>query len=146
MTPRRKDSLLIATAFVAILGAGFGLGNLLGPHRAAAPESQPPIAPLESLEEETLAALRKALDLTPDQESRIRADIRRTSRAIHATRHRALFEYHRHMLDLHDQIAPGLTPRQQDILRKNRKKLQDTIENRFPDLLEHLESGPHEES
>jgi len=36
MTPRRKDSLLIATAFVAILGAGFGLGNLLGPHRAAA--------------------------------------------------------------------------------------------------------------
>lgn len=133
MNARSKELVLIGVALLAILGAGYGLGNLLNRDR---PVEVPPSVSLTSLEAETLAALREALSLTKEQELAIEPDLAATSEEILQVRKRALFEYHWKILELHDKLTPKLDPAQQEILQGNRKKLQETIERRFPNLLE----------
>lgn len=137
MSSRTRDLVLIATALIVILGCGFGLGHMVGSRQVAVP----PVVPVRSLEQETLASLRSALDLTPAQEEAIRGDLQAVTREVFDSRERTVLEYHLHMVRLHDRIAPKLDQRQQEILMKNRERLKLTIENRFSDLLEELESG-----
>ena len=140
MNPRTRDLLLIAMALLVILGCGFGLGHLVG-SRGAAP---PPVVPVGSLEQETLESLRSALGLTPEQELLIRGDLQEVTREVFDSRERTVLEYHLHMVRLHDRIAPKLDQEQQEILMKNRERLQLTIEKRFSELLKELnpdESG-----
>jgi len=127
-------------ALLAILGAGFGLGSLVANRRPVA-EPAPPSVEVDKLETETLEALKKSLNLSPEQEAEVRPAVRSTARGVLDTRQQALLEYHRHMLRLHDEIAPGLTPDQQEILLKNRRLLEDTIEKRFSKLL-NVEDAP----
>jgi hypothetical protein len=93
------------------------------------------------LEEDTLAALRSKLGLTPEQEQLIRGDLQDVVREVFDSRERAVLEYHLHMIRLHDRIAPKLNQQQQEILMKNRERLQLTIEKRFSDLLKELKPG-----
>ena len=134
MNSRSRDVLLIVVALLAILGAGFGLGSLVANRRPAA-NPLPPSVEVATLEDETLAALRKALNLKPEQEARLRPAVHDAAQRVLDTRSHALLEYHRHMLRLHDEIAPGLDPEQRKILLRNRQLLEDTIEKRFPMLL-----------
>lgn len=130
--------MLIATALIVVLGCGFGLGHLVGGRQAA----PPPVVPVRSLEQETLASLRDALDLRPEQEEAIRGDLQAVTREVFDSRERTVLEYHLHMVRLHDRIAPKLDKRQQEILMKNRKRLQLTIEKRFSNLLDDLGTDP----
>ena len=132
MNTRSREIVLIGVALLVILGAGYGLGNLLSRDRTVAP---PPSVSLNNLEAETLSALREALALTSEQELAIEADLSETTAEILQIREQALFEYHQKILALHDKLAPRLDPDQQEILRDNREKLEETIERRFPDLL-----------
>jgi hypothetical protein len=135
---RTRDLLLIATAMLAILSSGFGLGSAFAPPRRLPP---PPEVPLGNVEEATLSNLREALQLTPAQEDAIRADLSETSDQIRGTRREALLHYHLLILDLHDRIGPKLDPAQQETLRKNRQLLQATIEKRFESSLDDLRSA-----
>jgi hypothetical protein len=126
---------VITTALIVILACGYGLGHMVASRRGA---ELPPVVPVASLEEETLVSLRAALDLTPAQEELIRDDLRAVTGEVFDTRERAVLEYHLHMVRLHDRIAPKLDKRQQEILMKNRERLQLTIENRFSSLLREL--------
>ena len=137
MSSRNRDLVMIATALIVILGCGFGLGHLVGSRQEAAP----PVVPVRSLEQETLASLRSALDLTPAQEELIRGDLQAVVREVFDSRERTVLEYHLHMVRLHDRIAPKLDKKQQEILMKNRERLQLTIEKRFSNLLDELEAG-----
>ncbi len=137
MNSRTRDLVLIATALIVILGCGFGLGHMVGSRQTA----PPPLVPVRSLEQETLASLRTALGLTPKQEELIRGDLQAVTREVFDSRERTVLEYHLHMVRLHDRIAPKLDKDQQEILMKNRELLQLTIEKRFSDLLDELESG-----
>ena len=67
MTHSLKDSLLIGTALLTILGCGFGLGRL-------SPVATPPVAPTvpaETISDEVLISLRNSLHLTTGQEKEI---------------------------------------------------------------------------
>ena len=102
------------------------------------------MVPVGSLEQETLESLRSALGLTPEQELLIRGDLQEVTREVFDSRERTVLEYHLHMVRLHDRIAPKLDQEQQEILMKNRERLQLTIEKRFSELLKELnpdESG-----
>ena len=134
MIARTKDGLLILLALVAILGCGFGMGRLVG--NAPTVSSDPPSVTIDELEVRTLLSLRETLDLTPAQEAALLPEIHSASEAVMATREQAVRDFHLHMLQLHDQVAPLLNPRQQEILRENRQKLQDSIDQRFSSLLE----------
>ena len=136
MNQRSKDTSLIAVALIAILGCGFGLGKQFAPRKPA--NGGPPKVALADLEEGAFAELKKALALTADQEDSIRSEIAGTKDEILATRKRAMFEYHLHMLRLHDKIAPKLDDEQRRVLNINRKLLQTTIEKRFPKMLNNL--------
>ena len=131
MSSRIRDLVLIATALIVILACGFGLGHMVGSRQVASP----PVVPVGSLEQETLAALRAELGLTPAQEELIRGDLQAVIREVFDSRERTVLEYHLHMLRLHDRIAPKLDKKQQEILMKNRERLQLTIEKRFSNLL-----------
>lgn len=134
MKSRSRDLLLIVVALLAILGAGFGLGSLVA-KRTPVADPAPPSVEVDKLESETLAALQNSLGLTAEQEAEVRPAIRNTARKVLDTRQQALLDYHRHMLQLHDEIAPGLTPEQQKTLLRNRRLLEDTIDKRFSTLL-----------
>lgn len=142
MNSRTRDLVLIATALIVILGCGFGLGHMVGA-RGVAP---PPVVPVGNLEQETLASLRRALGLTPEQEELIRGDLQAATRDVFDSRERTVLEYHLHMVRLHDRIAPKLDKKQQEILMKNRERLKLTIEKRFSGLLDELEPGDGKEA
>ena len=134
MNASTKDAVLIIAALVVILGAGFGMGRLAGPSTSSS--SAPPSVTVDELEVKTLLSLRETLDLTPQQEAALLPEVQATSKAVMDTRERAVRDFHQHMLDLHDRLAPHLNPRQQEILKENRSKLQDSIDQRFSSLLE----------
>ncbi|NNC88030.1 MAG: hypothetical protein HKN82_06160 [Akkermansiaceae bacterium] len=139
MSAALKDYVLITVAMVVILGCGFGLGHLVASRQAPA-ASPPPTVEVMTFEEETLASLRTALGLSPEQERLIRDDLRATAKEVFDTKERAMFEYHLLLLQFQDRIAPKLDPGQRKLLRKNGERLQLVIQQRFSDL--NTEAGP----
>jgi hypothetical protein len=128
MTHSLKDSLLIGTALLTILGCGFGLGRLSpGAHTPVAP-----IAPAESISTEVLDSLRNSLDLTPEQEKEIAPELESLGTEILDSRRQALLRYYQELLKFHTDIAPKLNPRQQSLLEANRKLLEKEFLTRFP--------------
>ena len=128
MTHSLKDSLLIGTALLTILGCGFGLGRL-SPSSSSAPA---PTVPAETISEEILTSLRESLDLTPEQEKQIAPQLDVLGAEILDSRQAALLRYYQGLLKFHDDIFPKLNPRQQTLLEANRKLLEKEYLNRFP--------------
>jgi len=128
MTRSLKDSLLIATALLTILGCGFGLGRF-SPRNEVPPA---PTAPAESISDEVLISLRESLDLTPKQEKEIASELSTLRTEILDSRRAALLRYYRSLLNFHHEIAPKLNPRQQSLLEANRKLLEKEFHQRFP--------------
>lgn len=128
MTRSFKDSLLIGAALITILGCGFGLGRLAP--REAAPAA--PTAPAETIGDEVLVSLRNSLDLTTEQEAQIAPDLDSLGSEILDSRHDALLRYYQGLLKFHTDIAPKLNPRQQSLLKANRKLLEKEFRSRFP--------------
>lgn len=128
MTHSLKDSLLIGTALLTILGCGFGLGRL-SPIASSPPA---PTAPAETISDEVLTSLRESLDLTPEQEKEISPELQSLGAEILDSRRSALVRYYQELLKFHNDISPKLNPRQQSILEANRKLLEQEFQNRFP--------------
>jgi hypothetical protein len=121
MTHPLKDSLLIGTALLTILGCGFGLGRLW-----------PATAPAETISDEVLNSLRDSLDPTPEQEKDIAPELQSLGSEILDSRQSALFRYYQELLEFHPDIAPKLNPRHQSLLEANRKLLEKEFQSRFP--------------
>jgi len=133
MTASARDLMLILGSIAVILGCGFGAGSLMTRQRVAETRDAPPTVPLAELEAETLSALRRSLELTPAQEQAIAGDLAGFHEDVLETRERAMLEYHAHLLDLHDRLMPRFEAEQREVLRRNRERLQETIERRFPE-------------
>ncbi len=126
MTSTLRDSLLIGSALITILACGFGIGRMTTPAIEPAP-----IVPIDSISQETLDALRRSIDLTPAQEEAITPELQSLKAQILDSRHQALVQYYESLLQFHDKISPKLNPRQQEILKANRKLLEEEKANRF---------------
>jgi len=123
-----KESLLIGTALITILGCGFGLGRLSP--RETNPSA--PTAPVETISEEVLVSLRQSLDLTPEQEADIAPELKSLGSEILDSRQQALLRYYHELIKFHTDITPKLNPRQQTLLEANRKLLEKEFLARFP--------------
>lgn len=123
----------LALALAAIFLSGQAIGWLLAVRSSEAHQEVP--SDPERWQEYMLARLREELKLTPEQEEPVRQRLAETAQRMQRDRDRALFQIHLQLLKLHDELGPTLTPDQQKTLAESRRKLTQSIRQKFPKLL-----------
>jgi hypothetical protein len=78
-----------------------------------------------------MESLGSRLDLSDDQREKILGEIEATSLEIANNQETAIEDHYRAILALHDRLIPHLDPDQQEKIKKDRNKLQRTIDLRF---------------
>ena len=140
MKPKLRDYLTILMALGAIFLSGYGLGHLVGEKKgrkltpSTIPIIQSPEDSTQPWEERTLDRLQQTLSLNAEQEAAVDKEISLVSKEINKSRSETLHKYFLSLLALHDRILPLLNPDQQEILKKDRKNLQRSIESQFPSV------------
>jgi hypothetical protein len=124
----------IALALVAIFLSGQAIGWMLATHRSEG-RSTPPSADSDQWTREMLARLRSDLELTDAQVKAIEPRLRETSQQIQQERDRAMFQIHLHLVKLHDDLAPSVTPEQKIKLDRSRQNLIELMKRKFPHFL-----------
>jgi hypothetical protein len=136
MKPKLRDYLTILFALLVIFLCGSGVGFLVG-EKKGRQESAPPNIIRSSddnndWEKTTLNRLANRLDLQEGTQTKaIRAEVHETAEEIRNSREKALQDHYQALLKLHDRILPHLEPDQQEMIKKDRKSLQHTIDLRF---------------
>jgi hypothetical protein len=123
----------IALALAAIFLSGQVIGWMLALHSCEA--RQPVTTDTERWSDQMMARLQDDLDLTPGQAPEVRAQLEAVSSRMKQKRDSALFQIYLELVKLHDDMAPGMTPEQKIKLASSRKKLIESINSKFPDLL-----------
>ena len=133
MKPKPRDYLTIAAALLAILLCGYGIGFLVGEHttqrRLGTGKGTDP-AQQQDWEADTLDRLSAELGLTEEQKPAIREEIRASSGEISRARARALQDYHKSLLDLHERLLPYLTEKQRQQVEESHKQLLEMLDKR----------------
>lgn len=135
MKPSLRDYLTIAAALLAILLCGYGIGFLVGEHTTQRRlggdldemQSQP-----AGWERTTLERLSADLDLSPEQQAKIRTEIRAAADTINAARERAIHDYRQALFDLHDNIQPHLTDKQRERVSESQRRLKEVLDKESP--------------
>jgi hypothetical protein len=78
-----------------------------------------------------MESLGSRLELSDQQREKILGEIQATSLEITSNKKTAIEDYYRVILALHDRLIPHLEPDQQEKIKKDRNKLQRTINLRF---------------
>jgi hypothetical protein len=105
MKPKLRDYLTIIFALLVIFICGCGVGFLIG-EKEGRQETETPTAIGSEHDSDT------SLEITNNQET-------------------AIEDHYRVILALHDRLIPHLEPDQQEKIKKDRNKLQRTINLRF---------------
>jgi len=130
MKPTLRDYLTIATALIAILLCGYGIGFLVGERTTQRRFAQHPDSATKrqnNWESVTLKRLSNELNLSPEQREKVRREIEKSSRNIAKTRTRAVQEYRKELLDLHRRIEPKLTGKQRLKMEESRRLLKNSL-------------------
>jgi len=130
MKPTLRDYLTIATALIAILLCGYGIGFLVGERTTQnrfAMSSGDTTEHQNNWESVTLERLSNELKLTPEQRKKVRGEIEKSSRNITRTRTRAVREYRKELLDLHRRIEPELTETQRHQMQESYRLLENSL-------------------
>ena len=124
MKPRLRDYATILVALLTIFLCGYGVGFLTGEKKG---RSEAPARPLIGKSDETgdwetrtMERLTRLLDLSDEQRSKVKSEVKSTSAKIQASRDKAVEDYYRFLLELHDQLLQHLGPRS----RKRSKKIE----------------------
>ncbi len=130
----------LALALAAIFLSGQAIGWLLAVRTSEA-RLEVPSDP-QRWREHMLARLRDDLKLTPEQETVVGQHLATTAERMKRDRDRALFQIHLQLLKLHDELGPTLTVDQQKTLAESRRKLAESVQQKFPELLRDTERPP----
>ena len=129
MKPTLRDYFTIASALIAILLCGYGIGFLVGERttqqRLASRHSA---ADRRNWESTTLERLSTELDLSPAQREQAAREIGKSAEKIAAIRARAVREYRRELLDLHERIEPLLDADQRRKMEESRRILKNMLD------------------
>jgi len=131
MKPKPRDYLTIAAALIAILLCGYGIGFLVGEHttqQRLGPDRGSDPGEQQDWEAATLERLSTELRLTEDQKSAIREEIRTASGEISGARNRALQDYRKSLLDLHERLLPHLTDEQRQRVEESRQQFLEMLD------------------
>lgn len=129
-----RNFLTIAMTSMTIFLCGYGTGFLLGEKKGI--RSSTAIGTLSPSAEEqqapwvkrTLKKFSSELQLTPKQKKKVNQEITKTYEAMLQSRLSALKQYSSHLITLHDRLLPYLTQPQQQLLRKQRDQLKETLD------------------
>ena len=135
MKPKLRDYLTIIFALLVIFICGCGVGFLIGENEGRQ-ETETPTAigsehDSDTWEKQTMESLESRLELSDQQREKILGEIQATSLEITSNKKTAIEDYYRVILALHDRLIPHLEPDQQEKIKKDRNKLQRTINLRF---------------
>lgn len=123
----------IALALAAIFLSGQVVGWMLALHSCDA--RQPVPVDQERWADHMMARLQKDLELSEAQAPAVRARLEAVSSKLQQKRDSALFQIYLELIKLHDDLSPGMTGEQQKELAISRKRLVDTVRQKFPQLL-----------
>jgi hypothetical protein len=128
---------IIAISLLALFGSGVIVGRLTAPGTPLAANGQETPRDAADWAEKACQALVRQLDLTPDQESKVRAELAPVGEALHADQERALLQMHLRLLRLHDTLAANgaLNPKQAQLLARSRVQLLSLIRERFSSII-----------
>ena len=130
MKPSRRDYLAIIAALLAILLCGYGVGFLVGERttrmRLAQAPGSPPAQPDWSTA--TVERLTRELTLSPAQQAAVKTEVSLTAVSIATTRHQAIRQYRRALIDLHQRLLPHLDANQRKRVDASSKQLQQSLD------------------
>ena len=129
----------VALALLVILASGIALGWYGHDVRKAPGAANPPANNTADAArhwtERAMVTLGQELQLTAEQEQKIRPLLQEVSRKMDLDRERALFQLHLQVLRVHDELRPQLRPDQVPALDAMSLRLQQDIKRRFAPLL-----------
>jgi hypothetical protein len=135
MKPKLRDYLTIIFALLVIFACGCGVGFLLGEKKGRQETETPNAIGSEhdsgNWEKQTMESLESRLELSDRQREKILGEIQATSLEITKNQEAAIEDHYRVILALHDRLIPHLELDQQAKIKKDRNKLQRTINLRF---------------
>ena len=135
MKPKLRDYLTIIFALLIIFVCGCGVGFLIGEKEGRQETETANAIGSEHdsghWEKQTMESLGSRLDLSDDQREKVLSEIEATSLEIANNQESAIEDHYRAILALHDRLIPHLDPDQQEKIKKDRNKLQRTIDLRF---------------
>ena len=137
MITRLRDRLTILMALAAIFLCGYGIGFLVGEKdgRKNAPALTLPSMDQsgpESWESRTFEQLNTALELTPEQASRVKVHIKKSAAVVRRSQLDSLKIHAHHLIQLQSEIMPILNPEQKQKIRIQRDKLREGINLSLP--------------
>lgn len=129
----------VALALLVIFASGIAVGWYGHDARKAAIDTAPPANnsadAARHWTERAMSTLSQELQLTAEQERKIRPLLQEASRKMDLDRERALFQLHLQVLRVHDEMRHQLRPDQVPALDRMRVRLQQDIKRRFAPLL-----------
>jgi len=138
----------VAVALLMILAGGITLGWYGHDVRNPPPAPSPP--PANSSEaanhwtDRAMLTLSRELQLSTEQQQKIRPLLQESSRKMDLDRERALFQLHLQVLRVHDELRPHLLPDQAPALERMSLRLREDIKLRFAPLLKDPSTPPPE--
>jgi len=129
----------VALALLVILSSGIALG-WYGHDVHRSPAEASPIAnnttdAATHWTDRAMVTLGHELELTAEQQQKIRPVLQEASRKMDLDRERALFQLHLQVLRVHDELRPHLRPDQVSALERMSLRLRQDIKLRFAPLL-----------
>ncbi len=91
-----------------------------------------------------MLTLSRELQLSTEQQQKIRPLLQESSRKMDLDRERALFQLHLQVLRVHDELRPHLLPDQAPALERMSLRLREDIKLRFAPLLKDPSTPPPE--
>lgn len=133
MTGLIKKYGKIALALAAIFLSGQLIGWMLALHSCdarPAVESDP-----DRWSDQMMTRLAGELGLSDAQAPAVRAQLEAVADRLEQKRDSAMFQIHLEMIKLHDDLESGLSPDQKKKLAQSRRRLVESTQKKFPQLL-----------
>ena len=129
----------VALALLVILASGIAVGWYGHEIRKTSVEEPPRMNNTADAAthwtDRAMVTLSHELQLTPEQQQKVRPVLQEASRKMDLDRERALFQLHLQVLRVHDELRPHLRPDQVSALERMSLRLRQDIKLRFAPLL-----------
>ncbi|MEI7956119.1 MAG: hypothetical protein WCJ66_13200 [Verrucomicrobiota bacterium] len=129
----------VAVALLVILASGIAVGwyghEVRNPPLAPAPPPSNSAEAASHWTDRAIVTLGRELQLSTEQQKKIRPVLQEASRKMDLDRERALFQLHLQVLRVHDELRPHLQPDQLPPLERMSLRLREDIKQRFAPLL-----------
>lgn len=125
-----REYVIITAAFLSVLLSGYGIGHLVGQHRALSAIQEAETVP--AWQKDALRSMERRLALRPEQIPQVKAELAKTAEHVRLSRDKAAFEYLLHIHALYERLIETLDAGQAHLLRAEKQSLEMEIDTQVP--------------